>query len=167
MLRRTLTGDAGLPADPLGVLLGRQMIDQHHYNTGRNIAEVIERARARFGVRELSVQATWLALIAGAGAIRGVATGPSAAAERWATAQLGRYARAMGHGIDALVFALCSGEWLLNGRAGSGLVIHAAKNESLTRTERSLLQELIRALDAAAKVEPSRKRGQNSTAVAA
>lgn len=167
MLRRTLTGDAELPVDPLGVLLGRQMIDQHQYNTGRNIAEVLERARARFGVRELSVQATWLALIAGAGAIRGVSGGPSAAAERWATAQLGRYARAMGKGIDALVFALCSGEWLLNGCAGSRLVVHAARNESLTKPERALLQDIVRALDEAAKVEPKPKHAQNSTAVAA
>ena len=162
-LRRRLTGDSDLPVDPLGVLLGRGLISQANYHTGRGIAEVIERVRQRLGVGQLSVQATWLAIIAGAGAIRGDSAGPSAASERWAVGQMARYARAIGEGAETL-FDVCSGVWIPSGIKGNRCIVRAARNESLTPPERSLIDLLGRGLDAAAKVQPKPRADSNAAA---
>src|SRR6516164_8681806 len=74
--RALLTGDPDLPVDPLGVLLGRGLIDLAAYHAGRGLGELLATIRAGVYGSPGSVNGLWLAIMAG-GAIRGPAVGIS------------------------------------------------------------------------------------------
>jgi hypothetical protein len=108
--RLLATGSESLPVDPLGVLLGRGMIDLGAYNAGRDIGELLETVRIGLVGNAGSVQGSWLAILTG-GAIRGQAASVSSAAEH-ALRKIAKIRQAIGNAETAgVVFAVCGGSW--------------------------------------------------------
>jgi hypothetical protein len=104
--RVELTGLCDLPADPLGTLLGRGLINKSEYAAGRSIEELLAIAH---GLGGGSVQAAWLRIVGGCAG--GLGIDPSAAAER-AWRVLARLRRRIGsEELADLVFEICDGRW--------------------------------------------------------
>ena len=131
--RQRTTGGETLPADVLGVLLGRELITLPEYHAGRDIAELLDRA-GMLG----RVHSVWLAVLAGGRF--GRAPGEGAAAE-WARRVLARVA---GWIDDPAALALVL--TVAGGRAPAGL------------SRKSVLQRLRFGLDRAARAWTSRTR---------
>jgi hypothetical protein len=65
LLRQRLNGRIDLPADPLGALLARQLIELPQYSAARRYAYLVARARAGWGLSEGSVADLYRRMIAG------------------------------------------------------------------------------------------------------
>jgi hypothetical protein len=110
-LRLQATGHVDLPVDPLGVLLGRGLIDKTQYGAGRDLGELIEIARRGLGLPDAGCHASWLAILAG-GRTGGRAGADSSAAAEWAARILARIARSIGDpGLITLTLAVAEGYW--------------------------------------------------------
>jgi hypothetical protein len=65
LLRQRLNGRIDLPADPLGALLARELIELPQYSAARRYAYLVARARAGWGLSEGSVADLYRRMIAG------------------------------------------------------------------------------------------------------
>jgi hypothetical protein len=109
-LRLRATGHIDLPVDPLGVLLGRGLIDKTQYGAGRDLGELLEIARRGLGLPDAGCHASWLAILAG-GRTSGKA-GDGLAAVEWANRILGLIARSIGDpSLTTLTLAVADGYW--------------------------------------------------------
>lgn len=106
--RRQLTGSEDLPADLLGVLLGRGVITLPEYHAGRDVAELLDVARRAWGLVG-RVHSVWAAVLAGGRFGRSPLEG---AAAEWARLMLGRVERWIDDAESfALVLLVAEGEW--------------------------------------------------------
>lgn len=98
-MRREATGSEDLPADLLGVLLGRGRITLPEYHAGRDVAELLDVARRALGLVG-RVHSVWAAVLAGGRFGRSPISGTAA---DWARLMLGRVENWIG---DRQVFEL-------------------------------------------------------------
>lgn len=106
-MRRMVTGTEELPADVLGVLLGRGVITLAEYHAGRDVAELLDVARRALGLVG-RVHSVWASVLAGGRFGRSPIEG---AAAEWARRMLDRVRSWIGDdGIFELVLAVAEDE---------------------------------------------------------
>lgn len=139
--RRALaTGDAELPADALGILLGHRKIDTAQYGAGREIGELLTTARRAFGGE--TPGNVWHRLMAGPPS-PGISDAVMAAAGR-AWRILSRLRRILGEPVAELVFAVAEGQML-------PAVAAIAAGRRLTPADRTALRVVRDGLDRIAR----------------
>jgi|SRR5215472_13527033 len=136
--RAMLTGSPDLPLDPLGVLLGRGLIDLRQYHAGRDYGELLESVRAGLYGTAGSVQGSWLAILQG-GAIRGRGV-EIARASLWALRTVQRIQARLGDpAIVRVTTMVCAGQWVdLVVAAALSRPFHQGMGWNLERLKRGL-----------------------------
>lgn len=111
--RRMATGSEDLPADALGMLLGRAVITLQEYHAGRDVAELLDVARRALGLVG-RVHSVWASVLAGGRFGRSPIEG---AAAEWARRMLDRVRQWIGDdSIFELVLAVAEDELPGSGR---------------------------------------------------
>jgi hypothetical protein len=141
--RLRATGDAGLPFDPLGILLGHARLSQELYNTGRDIGDDLEVARGE------TVPGPWLTILAGGplGGRPGAADVSPAAERAWR--RLERIRAAIGEPwTTALVLQTCAGEFR---PCEEGFIGRLWARQRWTPRDRAVHARLLAGLDRVAR----------------